>query len=502
MRRWIRVVTATMLACAGTIAAGGQPANDGSERPTPDSRQAVQTQQDRIAAIENGLRPPLAARGEPGPLWTLRERMAHHKVPAVSIAVSIDGKLAWAKAYGILEAGSAEPVDADTLFQAASLSKPVAALAALTLVDRGQIDLDAPVNAYLTSWQIPENAFTRAEKVTLRHLLSHRAGTTIHGFEGYGVDQIHPTSTQILTGEAPANTSPVVIDKTPGESRRYSGGGFQVAQLLIEDVAATPFAYYVQANVFEPAGLSRSNYEFVQRHSNVASGHVGSKSKPIPAPGYYAYPERAAAGLWTTPSEMVRLGARVAAARSVGGGIISQDLARQLVPDRADEPGLGFGLNDPGDGIVFVHNGHNPGYSARWFTYGDGRASVAIMTNADTGGKLIREVASAIGYVYGWKQDAFEEREIVDLPEAWQEQLVGGYAFDAASGQPVASISLEDGRLWIEGELAERSRFYPTSREHFFIPGGLNFTIETDGDGNATGLNVEGEFVLSKLPGG
>ncbi|WP_086437785.1 hypothetical protein [Altererythrobacter xiamenensis] len=149
--------------------------------------------------------------------------------------------------------------------------------------------------------------------------------------------------------------------------------------------------------------------------------------------------------------------------------------------------------------MVFVHNGHNPGYSARWYSYADGRASVAILTNSDSGGELIREVASAIGHAYGWKQDAFEQRATVALDEDWMRQIAGGYAFGADSTEPAATVSLEDGVLWLEGALGERSRFYPTSDTDFFVPGGLDFVIETNNAGDVTGINVEGEFVLSKL---
>ena len=483
------------LAVALPHTASARAESDGETR----SVEAGGAHDDKIAAIEQGLRPALGAKGEPGPVWTLAERMAHHRVPAISIAVAIDGELAWARAYGVAQAGGGEAVDTDTLFQAASLSKPVAALAALTLVDEGRVDLDAPVNDYLSSWKIPKNAFIEQRPVTLRHLLSHRAGTTVHGFRGYDIAGVYPSSEQVLTGEAPANTRPIVVDKVPGEGRRYSGGGYQVVQLLIEDVATTPFADYVTSHVLEPAGLSLSNYDYVQSGSNVARGHRGKASQAMAGHGYYAYPEMAAAGLWTTPSELVLLGGKVADARQNSAGLVSDELANQLVPDSADDPGLGFGLNAPGDGIVFVHNGHNPGYSARWFNYADGRASVAILTNSDTGGDLIREVASAIGHVYGWRQDAFEERETIALSSGWQDEVSGGYAFDREAASPIVQIEVEDGKLWIEGELAERSPFYATSRTEFFIPSGLNFTIELGPDGNVEALDIEGEIRLVKL---
>ncbi|WP_143256009.1 serine hydrolase domain-containing protein [Altererythrobacter xiamenensis] len=289
-----------------------------------------------IAQIEQGLRPPLAAKGEPHPVWSLEERMEHHDVPAISIAVALDGEVVWAKAYGVAEKGSDLLVDENTLFQAASLSKPVAALAALSLVDKGQLDLDSPVGIYLRSWDVPDNSFTQSQSVTLRHLLSHRAGTTIHGFRGYKADAELPSSAQILEGAEPANTPAVTIDQVPGTARRYSGGGYQVVQLLLEDLTGKPFAQVVAEEVFAPAGLVRSNYDHIQSGGNVASGHVGGASDPITTPGYFAYPELAAAGIWTTPTELLQLGSQVARARQGHSELISDDLALQMVPSSAD----------------------------------------------------------------------------------------------------------------------------------------------------------------------
>lgn len=466
---------------------------------TPVVAEAGDVHAQMIAQIEAGLRPPLAAEGEPVPVWTLQERMEHYRVPGISIAVAFDGEIAWAKAYGVLEKGSEDTVNAETLFQAASLSKPIAALAALSLVDQGRLGLDAPVGKYLRSWKVPDNDYTRSESVTLRHLLSHRAGTTIHGFRGYEVAAELPTSAEILKGIEPANTPAVAVDQVPGTARRYSGGGYQIVQLLLEDLTGRPFSEIVAEEVFAKVSLVRSNYRHIQNDTNVASGHVGDNSDPIPAPGYFAYPELAAAGIWTTPTELVRLGAAVAQARNGDNSLISTELARQLVPESADGHGLGFGLHDPGDGVVFVHNGHNPGYSARWYSYADGRASVAILTNSDSGGKLIREVASAIGHAYGWKQDAFEEREIIPLSTEWKKQIAGAYSFASADARPLVEIEIEDGELWIEGELAERSRFFATDQTRFFIPSGLNIGIVVDDEGKVEALNVEDEFRLVKL---
>lgn len=451
-----------------------------------------------IERFETGLRPRYGTSSEPAPLWSIEERMAFHKVPALSIAVAIDGELQWARAYGEIVKGSNIEADTNTLFQAASLSKPVASIAALDLVDQGQLALDQPVNEFLKSWQIPSNPFTEQNPVTLRHLLSHRAGTTIHGFKGYALSDTIPSSVEIVQGAPPANTQAVVVDKLPGESYRYSGGGFQIIQLLIEDITQEKFPEVVQDIVFEPLSLSRSNYAYPQPDVNAATGHSGDNSTPIASPGFI-YPEFAAAGLWTTPSELVILGSALSRDRTGAELLLPENLATQLIPASADEAGLGFGLNNDGDGVAFVHNGHNPGFSARWVNYADGRASVAVLTNSDTGGELIREVLSGLGHVYGWKQDAYIERDTIELNSEWVDDIVGQYFFDRKSDTVVATISREDDQLWIEGQLTARTRLLPLSSSEFFIANGLNMTLIESKTGGSFVLDIEGELRLKKI---
>jgi len=452
----------------------------------------------QIAVFESGLRPRYGVKGVPAETWSLADRMRHYQVPGVSVAVAIDGELAWAKGYGTAEVGGDRSVDTATLFQAASLSKPVASLTALKLVEGGQLALDEPISSYLTSWEIPQTEHGWETEVTARQLMSHRAGTTVHGFVGYRPDGRVPTVVQILDGVPLAETPPVIVNQRPGASYRYSGGGFTILQLAIEDVTGARFADVAAREVLGPAGMERSHFEFSSGDANFAVGHVGSQSRPIEGSGLI-YPQLAAAGLWTTPSELVRLGMMVASARNEGDRFLDRDLARQIVPMSLDDPGLGFGLNNDGDGLAFVHSGHNPGYSARWITYADGRASVAVLTNSDTGGDLVREIFSALGYLYGWRQDGFIERATVELSTEWVDGIVGSYSFSPDDENPVATISVEDGVLWIEGEIVARTPFYPASRTNFFVTRGLNFAIETDSVGNPVALDVEGEFQLLKI---
>ena len=164
--------------------------------------------------------------------------------------------IVWAKAYGVRQAGQPDVVTLDTLFQAGSISKPVTAMAALRHVEAGRWSLDDPINDRLVSWKLPANDLQKDQRVTLRRLLSHNAGTTVHGFPGYAVGAPVPTVVQVLDGEPPANTAPVRVDIVPGSKVRYSGGGTTIVQLMMTDQLKKPFPEIMAEAVLRPLGMT------------------------------------------------------------------------------------------------------------------------------------------------------------------------------------------------------------------------------------------------------
>ena len=215
--------------------------------------------QSRIAAVEKNLIPIVRIKGH-GP-GVLAERMRQIRVPGVSVAVINDYKIEWVKGYGLAEVQAKTPVTPQTLFQAGSVSKPVAAMGALKLVEEGKLTLDGDVNRQLKSWKVPENAFTRKHPVDLRGILSHTAGLTVHGFPGYAVGKPIPTLPQILDGDGPANTRPVRVDKVPGHGFRYAGGGTTIMQQLVIDVTGRPFPDVMHDLVLSPLEMTSSSYQ-------------------------------------------------------------------------------------------------------------------------------------------------------------------------------------------------------------------------------------------------
>lgn len=143
----------------------------------------------RIAAAERDIVAVVPDDAEPLRL-TLQRWMELYKIPGLSVAVFDQHTVIWAKAYGVKEAGQSDRVTLDTLFQAGSISKPVTAMAALHFVETGRWSLDEAINTRLVSWKLPLNDLQKDQKVTLRRLLSHNAGTTVHGFPGYAVGNI------------------------------------------------------------------------------------------------------------------------------------------------------------------------------------------------------------------------------------------------------------------------------------------------------------------------
>ena len=454
---------------------------------------------ERIRRIENGLLTHHVVPGAPG--LALRDRMREYNVPAVSVAVVEDGRIAWARAWGVVEAGSGIAADTATLFQAASISKPVAAATALRLVEQGVLSLDDDVNAWLRSWHVPLNRHTAREPVTLRRLLSHTAGTTVHGFPGYAAGALLPNAVQVLRGEGPANTQAVVVDTVPGAGYRYSGGGYTIAQQVMADATGRPFAALAHELVLEPAGMRHSTFEQPlpdSLHAAAAAAHTGA-GDPI-AGRHHAYPEQAAAGLWTTPSDLARFGIQIARAyRGEGGGILSPEAARVMLSAVASDYGLGFAVervegDDPGD-LWFVHGGSNEGFEAFFAMRTDGTGAI-VMTNGANGSPLAIEVLRAISAEYGLPVFKPVEREEVPLDADALAALAGEYqATHPSFGTLVLELGIEEGRLqaavpafgWYRRTLraADADTLY-------FVTGPGEIAIERGANGAVTALVVHG----------
>ncbi len=375
--------------------------------------------EDRIRSVETGLVEEYSTPGWGG--MTLTDRMAYHRVPGLSLAV-IDGfEISWAKGYGSRRADRDEPVTSETLFQTASIGKPVVAVTTLRLVQAGSLDLDEDVNARLRSWRVPENEFTARAPVTLRRLLSHSAGTTVHGFRGYEGGAPLPTLLQILDGQPPANSPPIRVDAEPGEYR-YSNGGYMIVQALLTDVTGQPFTDLVDESVFAGLGMKDSLFDPLpqNRWNRAASGHR-SDGQPLPG-GWHVYPEAGAGPFWSTPPDMARFGIELM--RSHEGKsdrMLSQALAREMFTPQTGGFGLGIGVDDDGGNRLYaMHAGATEGFRSLLVFYAKRGQGAVIMTNGDGGELLAEELLRSLSREYGWVPGL--------TLEIWMLVVIGGVA--------------------------------------------------------------------------
>jgi CubicO group peptidase (beta-lactamase class C family) len=447
--------------------------------------------QTHIDRIEQALIPGLVIRGEPEPTYTLAERMAHHSVPAVSIAVINNGEIEWARAYGMADVEGQRDAATRTLFQAASISKPVAATAALAFVEEGRLTLDSDVNQYLTSWQIPANEHMHGEAVTLRRIVTHTAGLTVHGFPGYARSADIPMTVGVLDGLG--NTDPIRVDTTPGTINRYSGGGYTVMQLMLSDVAGQPFEQVLKERVLDPIGMTVSTYEQPlpePRWLEAATGYR-SDGKPVEEQ-WHVYPEQAAAGLWTTPTELAMWGLAILAYHDgEEGGVLSPDMARQMLDPGEHGHGLGPAVGE--DREYFGHGGSNEGFRCQLVVFMDGRGA-AVMTNSDNGGALAREVLATLADEYDWPAYRATEREIAEVDPSVYTELAGRYVLEGQAFQ--VEIVLEDGNVTLVAPGEPILELLPESDSVFFARSdGTRVRIEWE-NGHVVGFRIFGSHLI------
>jgi len=440
--------------------------------------------EDRINLVQS-LVPPVLVTGESPTLTPLVQRMADLKVPGMSIAVIHKGRIEWSRGFGVTRSGG-PPVTANTLFQAASISKPVFALAILHQVDAGKLDLDANVNDYLKGWKLPDNDFTRQKPVTLRETLTHSAGLTVHGFPGYPADAKLPDVTQILDGAAPANTAAIRVDILPGSQWRYSGGGYVLSQRVLTDVTGVPLPKLLRDTVLAPLGMTRSTYEQplpAARMPEVAMPDRGD-GKALPE-GPHVYPELAAAGLWTTPTDLARYALGVEAALAGKSKVISAKTARAMLTAVIGQQGLGPQVAGSTARKLFTHGGANAGYRCMLVAYEDGEGAV-IMTNSDRGDELIGDVMRTVAHVYQWPDFAPPTRTMTKLDPAVFSRVVGVYQLNDGS---IYVVRPEGDRL-VGNILGNRSVALSPSSDHEYFGRDVDVVVDFtgDADGKATAV--------------
>ena len=358
--------------------------------------------QDNQTRIEQGLADPDIDVSE----LSIDELLEHFNVPGVSIAVVRDFDIHWAKGYGIADVESGAAVNTETLFQAASISKPVNAMALLKAAEEGRFSIDEDVNKLLSSWQIPESEHTESAFVTPRMLASHTSGLGDGlGFPGYEPQVALPSLPQIFDGAEQSNVGMVRMARPPMTAFHYSGGGVTILQQLLLDTYDKPYAELLQEMVLGPIGMSSSTFAQplpVDRDSNAARAH--GISGAAMGPKWHVYPELAAAGLWTTSTDLAKFAIEVQLSyRNHSNKVLSQASTNEMLSPVGVGPfAVGFSLSKRGEGWYFGHGGSNWGFQAQLTAHKVNGYGYAIMTNGFMGGQLIAELSRRIEASYAF----------------------------------------------------------------------------------------------------
>jgi CubicO group peptidase (beta-lactamase class C family) len=442
-----------------------------------------QQRTERIRQVETGLLRRVKIKGQPVQKFTIADRMKHWLVLGASVAVISDSVVVWAKGYGVREPGGAA-VTPETLFQAASISKTGSAMTALRLVELGKLSLDEDVNLKLKSWKLPSSEAMQGEKVTLRRLLSHTAGTTVHGFPGYAQGDPVPTLPQLLDGVKPANTAAIRVDIKPGTQWRYSGGGYEIVQQLIQDITGKPFAEVTQELVLGRLQMTHSTYQQPLPERLWANAATAYNSEGVAILGkWHVYPEQAAAGLWTTPSDLAKMILEI----QKPGHVLIQKTVDLMNTPVLDHYGLGLQLSDTDHQKAFSHGGANDGFRCMLWGYCNGGGAV-VMTNGDAGAQLGQEIFASVAATYNWPDFRPVEKATVAVSADKIAAYVGTYE---APHNFIIEILFEASKLYIQPAGFPRSELLPESEDTFFDPDGaapdIHFARTPEGNWQLSG---------------
>lgn len=400
-----------------------------------------------IDRIERNLLPNQYLLGHVVPK-SIPQVMLEDNIPGVSIAFVDQGKIKWEKSYGYADLQMLTKVTPETVFTGASLSKPIAAVAALQLVDKGLVSLDEDVNNKLKSWKVPDNSFTETKKVTLRHLIGHTAGISNFVYTSYGPNAKIPTSKQILSGESPSVDPAAEIVAEPGERYKYSNPGYTIIERLIEDISGKGFEAVVGSEVLSQVDMQDSS--FIQpMPGNLMKRKATGYSKELKAYTYKLFPFQAAGGIWTTPKDLAKfMMALMNDYHKESNTLVSKKIADQIFSKTPNRLGFTKQYSEQGNDLIFEHWGSNEGFTSYMVGSLDDNQGLVIMTNSDNGFGLMAAISRAVAQEYNW--DLLKPRvyESVSIGENTLKTFVGTYGDGKENGE-VSQFSVKKGNLYL-----------------------------------------------------
>jgi CubicO group peptidase (beta-lactamase class C family) len=437
----------------------------------------------QIEQIENGLVGRLKIDGRQ---FNIKDRMAHYKVKGVSIAVVQNYKVIWAKGYGWADEKEKRPVTTSTLFEPGSISKSLNAVGVLKLAQDQQLDLDADINNYLQKWKFPYDSLSKGKKISLKHLLSHTAGLSVHGFPGYDRKVKIPSLPEILDGKPPANTAAVRSLFEPGLRYQYSGGGTTISQLIIEEVSKQPYHVFMYDNVLKPMGMLQSTYQqppAADKMKNIATGYradgIEVENK------FHVYPEQGAAGLWTTPTELGNYIIETQLAlQGKSSKVLNQSMTQlRLTPFIDQSSALGVFIENREGTKYFSHSAANEGFRGFYVGSMEGGNGLAVFVNSDNGG-ILSEIINSITAAYNWKGFAKPaDVKTVQIPDALMKKYVGVYYFDGV----ISEVIQKDDGLYFWTDFREGKMYFTNEKGFVNIEFNAEKSFLADSAGNVTG---------------
>jgi CubicO group peptidase (beta-lactamase class C family) len=464
---------------------------------------------ERILRVEKSLAGGIWIKGEQ--LWSLKDRMQYYSVMGLSIAVVNNYKIEWAKGYGYADTTENRFVTANTLFQAGSVSKSVNAIGILKLVNDKKIDLNTDINSYLNSWKFNYDSISNGKKITPIQLISHTSGLSIWGFDGYDRGDTIPTIIEILEGKKPANSPPIRSIFEPGLKFQYSGGGSTVSQLMIADVAKMSYDKFMLDNVLKPIGMTNSFFGTPLKINKIQALATAYSPSGAELPGKYKiHPEMAAAGLWTTPTDISKF--IIESQLSYEGKsnkILSKEIARlmldpYIVTNNSVLPkngGLGVFIEEKNGKKYFLHKGGNAGFVCIYYGSMEGGKGVAVMINSNND-KILQEVVNSVSQVYDW--DGFYIpiiKTLNSVGETVLESYAGNYEF---APNVILTITKVGNHLQAKATGFKEFEVFPETESKFFAKD-FNAEIEFLKDdenkvyGLKYGLGGDNDYVRKRI---
>jgi CubicO group peptidase (beta-lactamase class C family) len=452
----------------------------------------------KIKAVENNLGLWVNIEGANNH-YTLEERMAFYRVNGVSIAVINDYKIEWARGFGWADSAAQLPVTNATLFQAGSISKSLNGVGVLKLVQEGKLNLSTDINDYLKTWKFPYDSLSKGKKITMANLLSHTAGLNIHGFPGYEAGTLLPTRSQILDGVAPANTKAVRSAFEPGLKYQYSGGGTTISQAIVEDITGRPYDEYMWTNVLKPMGMLSSTFTQlpVKEAEFLRSTAYYNDGKAVKG-RYHIYPEQAAAGLWTNPTDLAKYIIETQEAlRGKSAKVLSPEMTKlRLTPFVDTSAALGVFIFKKGGRSYFQHGGVDEGFVSQYFGSLEGGDGVVVMANTYNTA-ILSEIINSVATVYNWS--GFYQPKIkktISVDRSVLSTYVGNYKVNNVT----ILFSMEGNQL-IFIQDGQKKKIHFTSDTDFFmieVPNG-EFSFLKDGNNKVKAVQLKRGTNITKL---